>query len=233
MSLLLRLNEHYTSVQGEGPHVGELTQFVRFSGCNMRCPGWPCDTPHAIFPDQWRNDPKVMPQDLFNQIGEERARTGAKRVCLTGGEPTLQDRDSLRALMLFLTDAGFDLDMFSNGSMHVYPEHMMTNPVLTIIMDWKLQGSGEADTGLEIRNNNLRRLRPHDAVKFVVASDADLAEAWGLWMSWDHIRCKIYVGAAWGKISDEQIVEFMTVQRLPWILNVQVHKHIWGDVRGV
>lgn len=229
----LRLNEHYTSVQGEGPHVGELTQFVRFGGCNMRCPGWPCDTPHAIFPEFWKKDPLIDPMEVFDRICIQRGDTGARRVCLTGGEPTLQDRDALRALILYLTEQDFEIDMFSNGSLHVFPEWIMSNEKITIIMDWKLEGSGEAERGLEVRHNNLRKLRTQDCVKFVVKSNADLEEALQLWTRWQYVHAKIYVGAAWGHITDDEIVEYMKIHRLPWILNVQVHKHIWGEIRGV
>ena len=36
----MKVNEIYTSIQGEGPNTGIPTTFVRFGGCNLRCPGW-------------------------------------------------------------------------------------------------------------------------------------------------------------------------------------------------
>ena len=40
--------EVFSSVQGEGPHVGETTLFVRFGECDLRC-AW-CDSPHTWQP---------------------------------------------------------------------------------------------------------------------------------------------------------------------------------------
>ena len=42
------LVEIFSSVQGEGPHVGQSTLFVRFGECDLRC-RW-CDSPHTWQP---------------------------------------------------------------------------------------------------------------------------------------------------------------------------------------
>lgn len=229
----LKLNEHYTSVQGEGPHVGVLTQFVRFSGCNMRCPGWPCDTPHAIYPNLYKNDPRVDAEVLAAQIVQARADTGASHVCLTGGEPYMQPNDDLHHLIWLLSRESFTFDMFTNGSF-VYKDYLMRFWNLTLVMDWKLPGSGEAETKIDERMTNARQLRDHDAIKFIVTGQEDLMAA----LQWsDYLksasRATQYVGAAWGKITDDEIVQFMKDHQVKWRLNVQMHKHIWGEARGV
>ena len=39
-----KINEIFYSLQGEGFHTGTPAVFIRFSGCNLRCPF--CDTRH-------------------------------------------------------------------------------------------------------------------------------------------------------------------------------------------
>jgi len=48
---MLRIVEHFPSIQGEGIFIGTPMYFVRLSGCNLRC-SW-CDTPYA-----WREGKK-------------------------------------------------------------------------------------------------------------------------------------------------------------------------------
>lgn len=232
--MYLRLNEHYVSVQGEGPNAGVLTQFVRFSGCNLRCPGWPCDTPHAIFPKLWKDDPKVEPQELADSVWETAKETGARHVCLTGGEPLLQQQDALHLLVTELRHL-VSFDIFTNGTF-VLPRWVVSNNEVTVVMDWKLAGSGEPEEKFEgARDLNTSLLRRNDAIKFVVKDEADLLQAKEITdtLVRQDCRARFYVGAVWGQMDDDTIVEFMKANRMPWWLNVQVHKHIWGEKRGV
>lgn len=231
---MLRLNEHYTSIQGEGPNVGKLTQFVRFSGCNLRCPGWPCDTPHAILPSLWVNDPKVRPEDLAARILETAEMTGAHHICLTGGEPFLQPQDELRQLITELHHL-VTVDIFTNGT-YTLPPWLISRKDVTIVMDWKLPGSGEPASKFEgSRDLNVSLLRKHHAIKFVVKDQNDLEEAARVTKELQRVECnaRLYVGAVWDHMDDHTIVEFIKEHRMPWWLNVQVHKHIWGEQRGV
>jgi 7-carboxy-7-deazaguanine synthase len=218
----MRLLEHYTSIQGEGPNTGLPIQFVRFAGCNMKCPGWPCDTPQAIFPKEFSGKfEDITPEEIVL-----RCQHYPRRVCLTGGEPFLQP--NMGHLINLFIEQGFDVDIFTNGSFPI-PERYTKHSFVTIIMDWKLEGSGEADTNRHERIENIKRLNIFDAVKFVVKDQDDLQEALAVWEDlklWS-CRAKIYVGAAWGHISDADIVDFIVANQLPWILNVQLHKHIW------
>jgi 7-carboxy-7-deazaguanine synthase len=47
-------------------------------------------------------------------------------------------------------------------------------------------------------------------------------------------KAHFYVGAAWGKMDDAFLVEWMIKEKIDWKLNVQVHKYIWDpNERGV
>jgi organic radical activating enzyme len=50
------LVEIFSSFQGEGPHVGCSTLFVRFGACDLRC-RW-CDSPHT-----WKAGPRCRIED--------------------------------------------------------------------------------------------------------------------------------------------------------------------------
>lgn len=81
-----RVNEIFYSLQGEGYHSGVPSVFVRFSGCNLRCPF--CDTDHS--------SGSGMTDD---EIVAEINRYPAHWIILTGGEPSLQiDEDFLQTL---------------------------------------------------------------------------------------------------------------------------------------
>ena len=69
--------EIFESLQGEGRNTGRPCVFLRFAGCNLKCP-W-CDTDTAA---RFR----LSLEETLAEVGQYRARS----VILTGGEPTLQ-----------------------------------------------------------------------------------------------------------------------------------------------
>jgi 7-carboxy-7-deazaguanine synthase len=236
----LRLVEHYVSVQGEGPRVGALTQFVRFAGCNMRCPLWPCDTQHAIDPSIWRtNSYKRSGIDLAAEIANIAYETGALNICLTGGEPFMQDNMALYDTISALAHPSgrYSFEVFTNGSFPfpVWSKEPMIDMLYT--MDWKLPGSGEESHNISTRNVNATAfLTPTDGIKFVVVDKNDLDEARRISTSLrkSGFLGTFWVGAAWDRISNQEIISYMIKWKLKWKLNVQVHKYIWHpDMQGV
>jgi len=95
-----RINEIFYSLQGEGYWTGTPMIFVRFSGCNLRCSF--CDTEHETFTE-------MTDSEILAQIGE----FPIKRVCLTGGEPSLQIDEKLIEL---LHEAGYFIHIETNGT---------------------------------------------------------------------------------------------------------------------
>lgn len=77
-----RINEIFESLQGEGFHTGTAAVFVRFSGCNLRCPF--CDTQHETYTEMGEED-----------IARKISLYKAPWVILTGGEPSLQATETL------------------------------------------------------------------------------------------------------------------------------------------
>ena len=79
---MMRVNEIFHSLQGEGYHSGTAAVFVRLSGCNLRCPF--CDTDHE----------SGVPMSEEAIVGEVK-RYPSTLVVVTGGEPALQLTPSL------------------------------------------------------------------------------------------------------------------------------------------
>jgi 7-carboxy-7-deazaguanine synthase len=228
----MRVSEIYTSVQGEGPDVGTVTQFVRFAGCNLRCPGWPCDTQHAIDPAKYRHEWKQQAAHAI--AGDIRRMSNNGHVTLTGGEPFLQPSQELDALtQVYLHDITFNI--FTNGTLP-FPEWINQQRV-KVIMDWKLPGSGE-DGFLDTRIENLGLLTSKDSVKFVCADEDDFDTACNLVTSEypKLFQCvgNIYVGAVWGKIPEADLAGWLIDSGHDFKLNVQVHNYVWDrNKRGI
>lgn len=81
-SKTMKINEIFYSVQGEGFHAGTPAVFIRFSGCNLKCPF--CDTNHFT-----GNEMSV------SDIIEEITKYPARLIIITGGEPSLFLTDEL------------------------------------------------------------------------------------------------------------------------------------------
>ena len=95
-----RVNEIFYSLQGEGHHTGRPAAFIRFAGCNLRCPF--CDTEFDTY--------KTMTaEDIITTILPYPTRF----VVLTGGEPTLQADE---AFVDLLHQHGYEVAMESNGT---------------------------------------------------------------------------------------------------------------------
>lgn len=103
---MYRVNEIFYTLQGEGAHSGIPAVFVRFSGCNLRCP-W-CDTEFTDFTPMIAEQIVAEALDLYDIPNERR-----KMCVLTGGEPSLQvDKPLVEALHA----AGFYICIETNGT---------------------------------------------------------------------------------------------------------------------
>jgi organic radical activating enzyme len=92
--------EIFYSIQGEGYHSGIPSIFIRFGGCNLRCP-W-CDTNFDIWEDM-----------SLGEIVNKLSKFDCDRIIFTGGEPALQD---LETLSNCLKPLGYFLSIETNGT---------------------------------------------------------------------------------------------------------------------
>ena len=75
-----KINEIFSSIQGEGPVVGYKQLFIRFCGCNLNCNY--CDT-------EFMQGQIYTPQALAEKIISEYNLDSFHSISLTGGEPLL------------------------------------------------------------------------------------------------------------------------------------------------
>jgi 7-carboxy-7-deazaguanine synthase len=231
----LRVVETYVSYQGEGPNTTRPTLFVRFAGCNFKCPGWPCDTQHAIQPAQFRKLQKhYTPIELADHV----LSFGADNICLTGGEVFLQNKVELAEFLNAVksTEDTWNVECFTNGGLSWGDDIPLM--IDNFIVDWKLFGSGEQYDNNGVLGTNLKQLNSLDAIKFTIKDRADYEEARRRYREHiepiEHDRPMVYAGVVWNTTPTEILCQWMLDDDLDWRLNVQTHKFIWHpDKQGV
>ena len=192
------LVEIFSSVQGEGIHVGSTTLFVRFGGCDLRC-RW-CDSPHTWQPTdacrievsrgsgRFRDLPNPVPLAAAVDAAEQLELSTHRFVSLTGGEPLLQPA-AAAALAQRLRARGPRIHLETHG---VATEALadVVGAVDIVSMDWKLasdvrrEGQPFHSPGEPFHAEHERFLRaaraaPEVVVKVVItpaSADAELDE---------------------------------------------------------
>lgn len=187
----MKVSEVFYSIQGEGVNTGIPMTFVRLAGCNLRC-GF-CDTPYAF------EDGTEMSEE---EIVAEVKNAGAAWVCLTGGEPFLQELERLTDL---LKREGFSIHIETNGTIHQ-----------AVRCDWLVVSPKPEEPPVATM------LERADEIKIVIDSDEALDEA-SKYGRWGRYRSVQPDG------NREEMMELCArfVKSNPeWRLSVQMHKLI-------
>lgn len=164
MVKVMRISEIIYTNQGEGRYAGEPSIFIRLQGCNLYPPGcrW-CDTPYA------------QPHNGGEEVSVRKVYEEARNilpyynswVCITGGEPLLQD-DELGELVSEFKRNGYLVEIETNGTL---PKPIWWTRVNSWVSDIKCPSSGMDHWARESEWFNTREC---DQVKFVVGSEKDL-----------------------------------------------------------
>jgi len=141
------LVEIFSSVQGEGTHVGESTLFVRFGACDLRC-AW-CDSPGTWRPAEsceietergcggGRRVANPLPIAVAVAAAEALELAAHRWVSFTGGEPLLQP-EAVVALARALRGRGPGIYLETHGLAVDALERVL--PAVDLVsMDWKLR----------------------------------------------------------------------------------------------
>jgi 7-carboxy-7-deazaguanine synthase len=211
--LALRLTEIFFSLQGEAARAGLPTVFVRLTGCPLRCT-W-CDTTYSFT----GGEPATVASVLL-----EVAKYPARQVCVTGGEP-LSQKECL-PLLTALCDAGYDVSLETSGALDIAG----VDPRVSRIMDLKAPDSGESAKN---RWENLPHLNQHDEIKIVIASRSDYE--WARQAIAEYRldeRCAVLLSPAQGLVNPTELAEWILEDGINVRFQMQLHKLLWGNMKG-
>ena len=211
---MLKVNEIFFSIQGESTQAGRPCIFIRLTGCKLRCSY--CDTKYSYFEGEWMSE-----DDVLQKIQEY----PCKLVEVTGGEP--MEQKETPALLARLVKEGYEVMLETDGveSLAEVPHEVR------IIMDVKTPGSKMANPKSA---KNLAFLKPSDEIKFVLVDekDYDFAKAF---VEEHKLAGKhsLLFSPALPQEKLDWLPERILKDALPVRLQIQMHKIIWGEKRGV
>ncbi len=209
----LRINEIFYSIQGESSRIGMPTVFVRLTGCPMRCTY--CDTAYAFHDGQ---------QKEIEEIIQEIKKFDTNYVTVTGGEPLAQK--NCIDLMNQLCELGYQVSLETGGALDIKDVHSKVK----IILDVKTPKSNED------KNNfwpNLANIKPNDEIKFVIQDYDDFSWSKDIIEKYQLNQNQILFSPVYNVLASEQLAEWILKHQLNVRLQLQLHKILWGEKKGV
>ncbi len=205
----MQITEIFFSIQGEGIHAGLPTVFIRATGCNLRCTY--CDTTYA-----YENGKEMSIDQIISKIEKYQCIN----ICITGGEPLLQN-DTLR-LIRKLQEKKYQISLETNGSIPLPLDLNKNN--LMISMDLKMPSSKMHEN---MRFENLKKLTENDQLKCIIQHKEDYQYAKKMVKDFQPI-CHIIFQPVWGS-NMEKLAEWILNDKLSVRMGVQLHKLVWGE----
>lgn len=198
--------------------IGAKCTFVRLSGCNLRCyhktMGTFCDTPEAL-------DIKCGIEMSVGDIVERCYKLGNRIICLTGGEPLMQD---CRELIRSLVGEGFEVAIETNGSIDIAPYAELRGEIehISFVLDYKSASSGCEGNMI---GENLRYLTNDDYLKFVLYDWKDYQALHTIAINLEGRAFHIAAGLFWGsEIDYTELICRLNEDMIDVYLNCQQHK---------
>jgi len=209
----MKINEIFYSIQGEGNWSGLTNIFIRTTGCNLRCSF--CDTKYAY------DDGEEMSIEKIIKII---SRYPCKYVCLTGGEPLIQDEAI--SLTKALIKKGYNICLETNGSIDI--GRICDKKSLMVSLDIKCPSSNMHD---KMNMDNIKKLDKKDQLKFIIGDKKDYEYAKKIIHKYKP-SCHIFLQPVYGG-NQKLLAEWILRDELNVKLGLQIHKIIWGDQRGI
>ncbi len=200
----MKINEIFYSIQGEGKWTGLPNIFIRTTGCNLRCNY--CDTEYAYT----KGNNKTI-----NEIIDEITKYQCKKICLTGGEPLIQE-DSIKLIKRLLKQ-NYIICLETNGSKDIKPLKKKKN--LLISLDIKCPSSKMEKKMLF---ENIKFLENKDQLKFVIKDKKDYDYAKNILKKYS-TKCDSFFQPVWST-KPEKIANWILKDNLDVKLGMQIHK---------
>ncbi len=207
----LNINEIFYSLQGEALEVGLPSVFIRLTGCPLRCSY--CDTKYAF---------KGNNLIAINDIVTEVEKYNTKHVCVTGGEPLAQKNCNI--LLDILISKDYKVSLETSGSIDIDN----VDDRVSIVMDIKTPSSGESKQNKYI---NIAKLQTNDQLKFVIGSKSDFDWSVDILEKYP-TKAETLFSPVFGDVEPNQLADWILEEQLYVRMQLQLHKLLWGDVKG-
>lgn len=209
----MKINEIFYSIQGEGKWMGLPNIFIRTTGCNLRCSF--CDTTYA-----YETGEEMSIEEIINRIRKH----PCNYVCITGGEPLLQE--AIVQLIDVLLEKKYVICLETNGSIDI--ENLVGKKSLLISLDIKCPSSTMHE---KMNFNNVSLLTCNDQLKFIIQNREDYEYAKKIIKKYKP-QSAIFFQPVWG-INLKELSSWVLNDGLDVRIGLQLHKIIWGDRKGV
>lgn len=230
------------TIQGEGPHVGMQTLFVRVAGCDFKC-AW-CDSKFA-----WKIDGSIKrygTKELADILVQECNNSKCSNVVLTGGNPCLYD---FKEVIDILHDNNITVDIETQGSK--MPDWLLDVDLLVISP--KAPSSKQPDV-YETVNQYMKLLlsvKQKVAIKIPVFNVEDFEFAMKYYALVDYYREKgvdidLYLSVGNTNTTEAGDISKRVLSDYEKLINMvansymkrvfilpQVHTLVWGNKQGV
>ena len=230
------------TIQGEGPHVGMQTLFVRVAGCDFKC-AW-CDSKFA-----WNIDDSIIRYDtkeLADILVQECNNSKCSNVVLTGGNPCLYN---FKQVIDILHNNNITVDIETQGSK--MPDWLLDVDLLVISP--KAPSSKQPDVYKTVNEymKLLLSVKQKVAIKIPVFNEEDFEFAMKYYALVDYYREKgvdidLYLSVGntntteTGDISKrvltdyEKLINMVVNSYMERVFILpQVHTLVWGNKQGV
>lgn len=241
--MTLSVREIFRSIQGEGIYAGVPMTFIRLQGCNLypgKCCSY-CDTDYSQCPDDSKSVDLGL-EVIQASLVDLEPRSAGDWVCITGGEPLLQEEELGRLVKKL--HGGWNIEIETNGTL---PKPRWWTLVNSWVPDVKCPSSGVHPIKPMI--DDWFQTRPQDQIKFVVGNRDDLRFAERIIREHATANPQVIISPAcahfdkksqsagvdtyptWNRELMNDSVELCKTLKVRFSL--QIHKVIWGNKKGV